>query len=96
MNNENNIHGELPVNCCYSMLNATFGDSLPVTKDLTNMGDGVYSYTVNIPDEAKASVIGSLMCRSYAKGKIVMKSFACNDGADSSGGFCVRVEEKIF
>lgn len=97
MINENDISSELPINCFYSMLNTTFGGSLPITKDLTNIGGGVYSYTVIVPDEAKASVIGSLMYRSYAKGKIVMKSFVCDENSDSgTGGFSINVEEKIF
>lgn len=96
MNEESDIPSELPINCCYSMLNTTFGDSQPITRDLTNIGGGVYSYTVTVPDEAKASVIGSLMYSSYAKGKIVMKSFECDEDSGGTGSFSVNVEEKIF
>ena len=97
MNEENDISSKLPVNCCYSMLNTAFGGPQPIAKNLTNIGEGVYSYTVTVPDEAKASVIGSLMYGSYAKGKIVMKSFECDEGSDSgTGSFSISVEEKIF
>lgn len=92
MNEKNNIPAKLPVNCCYSMLNTAFGGSPPIAKDLKSIGGGVYRYTVTVPDEAKASAIGSLMCSSYAKGKIVARSFECSGG----GGFCINVEEKIF
>lgn len=97
MNDETKIYNELPINCFYSMLNTAFGDSLPITKDLRNVGNGIYSYTVNVPDEAKASVIGNLMYSSYTKGKIVMKSLLCNDcNEGEAGGFCINIEEKIF
>lgn len=95
MKKENGTISELPSNCCYSMLNAAFGDSLSVTRDLTCIGEGVFSYTVTVPDEAKASVIGSLMCSAYSKGMIVMKSFVC-DESGGENGFSVCVEEKIF
>lgn len=97
MNEENDIPSKLPINCCYSMLNTAFGDSQPITKNLTNIGGGVYSYTITVPDEARASTIGSLMHKSYAKGKIVMKSFECDEDSDSgTGSFSISVEEKIF
>ena len=95
MNKENDIPIKLPVNCCYSMLNTAFGGSQPIAKDLKSIGGGVYRYTVTVPDEAKASAIGSLMSGSYAKGKIVARSFECEEDS-GTGEFSICIEEKIF
>lgn len=93
---ENNIQSEFPLNSCYAMLNTALGASQTVTEDLTRIGGGIYSYTVYVPNAAKAAIVGCLINSTMAKGKMMVNSYSYDDDGEDKEGFRIHVEERIF
>lgn len=93
---ENDAQTAFPPHSCYKMLNTAFSGSKSVTGDLKKLDGGMYSYTVYVSDEAKASVVGCLMNSSFAKGRVKVKSFMYDENSADGDGFCISVEEKIY